>query len=96
MQGSGQYRLAQPEIEELHALDHQLAEAVDVGNGPRVHDLLGQMVSLARTRGTSVGPYELVASETILPPDTLTVEEVHALLHDDSLLQPSTPTAPAP
>jgi len=28
-----------------------------------------------------------VASATILPPDTLTVEEVRALLRDDSLLE---------
>lgn len=96
VQGSGQYRLAQPEIDELHGLDRQLAEAVRAGNGQRVHELLGQMNSLVQARGMAIGPGELVASETILPPDTLTVEEVHALLHHDTLLDSAVPAAPAP
>ena len=93
LQGSGQYRLAQPEIDALQGLDHQLAEAVHGGDGPRVHEVLGQMVALARTRGISIGPDELVASATILPPDTLAVEEVRALLRDDSLLESAAPAA---
>ena len=93
LQGSGQYRLAQPEIDALQGLDHQLAEAAHGGDGPRVHEVLGQMVALARTRGISIGPDELVASATILPPDTLAVEEVRALLRDDSLLESAAPAA---
>jgi hypothetical protein len=93
VQGGGQYRLAQPEIDALRGLDHQLAEAVHAGDGQRVHELLGQMVDLVQTRGTSIGHEELVASETILPPATLSMEEVQALLHHDSLLDTSAPTA---
>jgi phage shock protein A len=95
VQGSGQYRLAQPEIDALHSLDHQLAEAVHASDGQHVHQLLGQMVTLVQTRGTSIGADELVASATILPPDTLTVEEVHALLKDDSLLDAAVPPTSA-
>jgi phage shock protein A len=87
VQGGGQYRLAQPEIDELHQLDHQLADAVQAHDDKGVHALLTQMVTLVQTRGASVGPEELVTSATILPPTTLTVEEVRALLHDGSLLE---------
>ena len=96
VQGHGQYRLAQPEVDALQSLDHQLAEAVHAGNGPRVHELLGDVANLVQTRGKIVGPGELVASETILPPDTFTVDEVRALLHDDSLLEKVAPSSAAP
>ena len=93
VQGSGQYHLAQPEVEALHGLDHQLAEAVHAGDGPRMHALLGQMITLARTRGSSIDPEELVASTTILPPDTLTLDEARALLRHDSLVETTQSTA---
>jgi phage shock protein A len=91
VQGSGQYRLAQPELDALQGFDHQLTDAVHAGNGQRVHELLGQIIALVRTHGIKVGSDELVTSEIVLPPDTLTVEEVHALLHDDSLLESAVP-----
>ncbi len=93
VQGSGQYRLAQPDIDTLHGLDHQLAEAVHANDAPGVHKLLGQMITLVQTRGTSAGADELVSSAIILPPDTLTIEEVQALLRDDSLLDSAAPAA---
>ena len=86
VQGSGQYRLAQPEMDALHSLDRLLAEAVRAHDGPRFHALLSQMITMVRTQGSRLGLDELETSETILPPDTLTVEEAAALLHDDSLL----------
>ena len=86
VQGSGQYRLAQPEMEALRSLDRLLAEAVRAHDGPRFHALLSQMITMVRTQGSRLEPDEVVSSETILPPDTLTVEEAAALLHDDGLL----------
>jgi phage shock protein A len=93
VQGSGQYRLAQPEVEELHRLDRQLAVAVRAHDEERVHALLSQMVLLVQTRGSRVGHDELATADTILPPPTLSVEEVQALLHDDSLLGSAGPGA---
>ena len=55
-------------------------------DGQRFHELLIQMITLVQERGSSVGLDELVTSETLLPPDTLSMEEAEALLHDDSLL----------
>jgi hypothetical protein len=91
VQGSGQYRLAQPEIDALHGLEHQLAGAVQRRDARRVHEVLGRMVDVVQTRGTRLDPDSLLISETILPPDTLTIEEVHALLRDDGLLRAGEP-----
>jgi hypothetical protein len=95
VQGSGQFRLAQPAIDALHSLDSQLTEAVHENDAPNVHKLLGQMANLVQTQGTIVGPDDLVTSAIVLPPDTITIEEVHALLRDDSLLDSVASTASA-
>jgi FtsZ-binding cell division protein ZapB len=93
VQGSGQYRLAQPEIDELQRLDQQLTEAVQARNEQRVHALLGQMIALVQTRGSAVGQGEVVQSETVLPPATVTLEEVQSLMHEDGLVEGTAPTA---
>jgi phage shock protein A len=93
VQGSGQYRLAQPEIDDLQRLDQQLTEAVPAHDDQRVHALIGQMIALVQTRGTALGHDDVVTSETILPPATITVEEVQALMHDDGLVEGTAPPA---
>jgi phage shock protein A len=87
VQGRGQYRLAQPEVDELHRLDNQLVAAVQSRNEQLVHQLLGQMIDLARTRGSVVLPNEVVPSDATLPPSTITIDEVRTLMHDDGLIE---------
>jgi phage shock protein A len=91
VQGSGQYRLAQPEVDDLQRLDQQLTEAVHAHDAARVHTLLSQMIALVQTRGQGVGPDEVLTSGAILPPDTVTVEEVQALMHEDGLVEGGSP-----
>jgi hypothetical protein len=93
VQGSGQYRLAQPEIDDLQRLDQQLTEAVQARDDERVHLLLSQMIALVQTRGRSVEPGDVVTSETILPPATISLEEVQALMHEDGLVEGAAPGA---
>jgi hypothetical protein len=81
----------QPEIDELHRVDHQLAAAVHAHDEQRVHQLLGQMIALARTRGAAVLPNEVVPSDAVLPPSTITLDEVQSLLHDNSLVESAGP-----
>jgi phage shock protein A len=87
VQGGGQYRLTQADFEALQQLDHQVADAVHANDDKTVHALLTQMVTLVQTRGSTVGADELVASATILPPATLTMEEVQVLMQDGSFLE---------
>ena len=86
VQGSGQYRLAEPEVQALHTLDHQLVQAVHAKDEVQAHQLLSQMIALVQTKGSLVAEDELVASDTVLPPDTISVEEVEALLQHESLV----------
>ena len=92
VQGSGQYRLAQPDIDELQHLDQQLTDAAHARDDQQVHALLGQMIALVQTHGTALDNAEVITSEAILPPSTITLEEVQSLIHDDGLVE-GTPTA---
>lgn len=87
VQGGGQYRLDQPAVDDLQSLDHQLTDAVQAHDSGKVHALLSQMIVLVQTRGQSVGTDQVVPSEAILPPDTVTVEEVQAMLHQGGLVE---------
>jgi hypothetical protein len=86
VQGSGQYRLAERDIAELQSIDHKLVDAVHAQDEVQVHALLDEMIDLVKTKGTPVGIDELVSSDTVLPHDTITVEEVQALLEHESLV----------
>lgn len=93
IQGSGQYRLGESEVEALEALDSQLVETVHARDEAGVHRLLHEMIVLVQSKGACIDDAELVPSDTILPPDTLTVEEVQALLHEEGLVSKGVPIA---
>ena len=86
VQGSGQYQLAEAAVDQLNQIDLQLVDAVHAHDELRTHGLLQQMIELVQTTGSAIGDDDLVASDTILPPDTVTVEEVQALLHEEGLV----------
>jgi PspAA-like protein len=86
VQGSGQYRLGVADVQALHELDHRLVGAVHVGNEVLAHEVLGEMIALVQGKGSVVGDDELVASDTVLPHDSISVAEVGALLQHASLV----------
>ena len=93
VQGSGQYRLDEPEVQALHGLDHQLVTAVREHDEVRTHQILSQMIDLVQSRGDCVPDDELVSSGTVLPPDTLSLEEVQELLQHESLIGTAPPAS---
>lgn len=86
VQGSGQYRLTDTDVQVLHALDHQLVEAVKARDEVRTHQVLAEMIALAQDKGSPVGDAELASSDTVLPFDSISVDEVGALLKHESLV----------
>ncbi|HVA91110.1 MAG TPA: hypothetical protein VNL71_14850 [Chloroflexota bacterium] len=86
VQGSGQFRLADTDMQALHALDHQLVEAVHNRDEVRTHQVLADMISLVQDKGSPVGDEELASSDTVLPFDSISVDEVGALLQNESLV----------
>lgn len=86
VQGSGQYRLTDTDVQALHALDHRLVEAVKARDEVRTHQVLAEMIALAQDKGSPVGDEELASSDTVLPFDSISVDEVGALLKHESLV----------
>jgi hypothetical protein len=86
VQGSGQYKLADDDVEALHRLDQKLVSAVHANDTIQVHQILDEMMALVQSKGTPLGAGELVASETVLPHNDISIEEVQALLEHESLL----------
>lgn len=86
VQGSGQFHLDSAAVTELEALDHQLVAAVHADDEEQVHALLGSMIDLVQIKGSTMHQDDLVASDIVLPPSTITLEEVQALLDEDGLV----------
>ncbi len=84
--GSGQYILSDSTEQSLHDLDRSLYSAVEARDDVGTHRLLDEMIALVRHKGTPVGLAELVASDAVLPHDTITIEEVQALLEGEDLV----------
>ena len=91
VQGSGQYKLSDSTEQSLHSLDRSLHAAVASKDEVQTHRLLDEMIALVQREGTPVGLDELVPSDAVLPHDTITIEEVQALLDRDDLVGSGNP-----
>jgi hypothetical protein len=92
VQGSGQYRLADSEVDTLNAMDVQLQDAVARHDDQAVTSTLYKMIAFVQTEGAPVEHDEILPSDTILPPDNLTYDEILTSLKADGLI-PGTPLA---
>jgi hypothetical protein len=84
--GEGQYRLAPDAVDELNRLDTDAAAAVEAGDEQRLADLLGRMAGLVRSRGTRLDDADLSASDGIVPPTDLTLDEARELFSGEGLI----------
>lgn len=84
--GEGQYEVDDGLMERLNALDQQAMEALkreEEGDLDRCLDEMGQLV---RQEGRPIGDEELVASDIVIPPSDLTLEETRKLVSDSGFI----------
>lgn len=86
LMGEGQYRLDDRLREQLNELDNQTVEAVEAGDLDRFHSLLGRLHQTVRDQGEPLDPSNLSASDLIIPPDDLTLDEARQIFHGDGLI----------
>jgi hypothetical protein len=91
--GEGQFQIDDEVAKGLNALDEEAAEAVKRGDEERLAELLRRMAEAVRTNGTRVPDEELAASDAIVPPDDLSLDEARQLFEDEGLI-PDLPVAP--
>jgi hypothetical protein len=84
--GDGQYRVDEDTVEGLNELDGQAAQAVEAGDEESVHRLLRRMADLVRARGERLADDDLSASDLIIPPDDLSLDEARDLFSGEGLI----------
>ncbi|HVE69650.1 MAG TPA: hypothetical protein VNB64_13830 [Solirubrobacteraceae bacterium] len=70
-----QYRLDDEHAQRLNELDNAVVDAVEAGNEETFRQLFDEMLELVRSQGTLVDDDDLDASDVIIPPSDLTMEE---------------------
>lgn len=89
--GEGQYRVDEQVAAGLNELDDQAGQAVEAGDEENLKRLLGMMASQVRERGERLDDADLSASEAIIPPEDLSLDEAKELFAGEGLI-PDLPT----
>jgi hypothetical protein len=93
LMGEGQFEIDDEVARGLHELDEQAAQAVEDGDEERLGEVLRQMAEVVRTNGTRIPDDDLSASEGIVPPDDLSLDEARQLFEGEGLI-PDLPAGP--
>jgi PspA-Associated protein len=93
LMGEGQFEVDDEVAKGLNDLDEQASKAVEAGDEERLREVLGRMAEAVRTNGGRLPDEELAASDAIIPPDDLSLDEARSLLEGEGLI-PDLPVAP--
>lgn len=89
--GEGQYRAPDGLTGELNKLDDEAAGAVEAGDEAKLRELLERMSRTVRDGGERLEDADLSASDLIIPPSDLSLEEARELFSGEGLI-PDLPT----
>ncbi len=84
--GEGQFDVDDEVAKGLNDLDEQAAAALEAGDQAQLSELLGRMADAVRTNGARLPDDALSASEAIIPPDDLSLDEARQLFDEDGLI----------
>jgi len=84
--GDGQYEIDERTLGQLNAVDDDLEDAVQAGDGERFSRELGRLLTLVRGAGVRCDSNHLAPSELILPPDDITLAQLAGELSTDGLV----------
>ena len=86
LMGEGQFRVDDQTADGLNELDDQAAQAVEAGDEENLRRVLGLMAKTVRERGEPLPDDDLSASDLIIPPDDLSLEEARELFSGEGLI----------
>ncbi len=90
--GGGQYRVDDDLQAKLNELDEQAGQAAEQGDQGQLRWALGAMTELVRDHGEPLADEDLSASDVVIPPDDLSLDEARELFSGEGLI----PDLPAP
>jgi hypothetical protein len=86
LMGEGQYRVDDSLHEQLNALDDQATAALEASDEAELDKRLEEMFALVRAEGERLADDDLSASDVIIPPSDLTLEETRELVSHEGLI----------
>jgi hypothetical protein len=86
LMGEGQYSVDDRLREQLNDLDERAQGALEADDEAALDDMLDQMWLLVRDQGERLPDDDLSASDVIIPPSDLTLEETRKLFSDEGLV----------
>jgi hypothetical protein len=86
LMGEGQYRIDEGLRTQLNELDDRAMAALESDDEPELDQILDEMWALVRDGGEQLPDEELAASDLIIPPSDLTLEETRQLFTDEGLI----------
>jgi hypothetical protein len=92
MGGGGQYTVDDSLLDRLNELDDQAVAALERGDEEELDARLDEMADLVQSKGEPLPEDDLAASDIVIPPSDLTLEETRRLLSEDGLI-PDLPAA---
>ena len=90
--GEGQFEIDDEVAKGLDEIDEQAEQALEAGDQARLSELLRRMADAVRMNGARLPDADLTASEAIIPPDDLTLDEARDLFEGEGLI-PDLPVA---
>jgi hypothetical protein len=86
LMGDGQYEIDEALCTRLNELDDKAVAALEANDEEQLDGFLDQMAELVRSEGTRLADDDLSASEILIPPSDLTLEETRQLFSDHGLV----------
>jgi hypothetical protein len=92
LMGEGQYRVDDELVQRLNDLDDRAQAATDAEDEPTLDRILDEMAALVREQGEAMPDDDLSASDILVPPSDLTLEETKRLMSQEGFI-PDLPAA---
>jgi hypothetical protein len=86
LMGGGQFRVHDDLAARLNELDDRAQAAADAGDEAELDGVLGEMWKLVESEGEPLALDDLSASDAVVPPSDLTLEETKRLFSDQGLI----------
>jgi hypothetical protein len=86
LMGEGQYRVAEEDCVRLDELDNAAVAALEGGDEDDFRARLGELWQAVRDKGERLDDADLSASDVIVPPDDLSLEEARELFSGEGLI----------
>jgi hypothetical protein len=86
LMGEGQYRVDDSLSERLNELDDEAMAALEASDETELDKRLEEMFALVRAEGERLPDDDLSASDVIIPPSDLTLEETRELVSHEGLI----------